>query len=100
MYLYELIRGVCNFLGSVSLQQKFEPMDRAVLQPCIISSDGPVLQLYYSSVLLASKGKYILNVWGCVDPKDVKKREAPWPNFGFSFYVSSPPPGPALCKLD
>ena len=35
--------GVCNFLGSVSLQQKFEWMDGPVLQP----SDGPVLQLSF-----------------------------------------------------
>ena len=27
-----IVRGVCNFLGSVSLQQKFEVMDRSVLQ--------------------------------------------------------------------
>ena len=45
--------GVCNFLGFVSLQQKFEVMDRPVLQPSdvpvlqphVISLDGPVLQL-------------------------------------------------------
>ena len=37
--------GVCNFLGFVSLQQKFEVMDRPVLQPHVISLDGPVLQL-------------------------------------------------------
>ena len=36
---------VCNFLGSVSLQQKIE------------ATDGPVLQLFY----LASKEKYILD---------------------------------------
>ena len=44
--------GVCNFLGSVSSQQKFEVMDGPVLQPSgepvlqphVISSDGPVLQ--------------------------------------------------------
>ena len=27
-----VVRGVCNFLSSVSLQQKFEVMDRPVLQ--------------------------------------------------------------------
>ena len=31
------VRGVCNFLGSVSLQQKFEATDGPVLQPRVIS---------------------------------------------------------------
>ena len=39
--LIQIVRGVCNFLGSVLLQQKFEAMDGPVLPP----SDGPVLQL-------------------------------------------------------
>ena len=39
------VRGVCNFLSSVSLQQKFEAMDASVLQPCVISLDTSVLQL-------------------------------------------------------
>ena len=45
----EIVRGVCNFFGSVSLQQNFEMADQ-----------------YYSLVTaqfyLASKGKYILEV--------------------------------------
>ena len=41
--------GVCNFLGSVSPQQKFEVMDRSVLQL------GVTAQFY-----LARKGKYTL----------------------------------------
>ena len=41
--------GVCNFLGSVSLQQKFEVTDTPVLQLRVTA------QFY-----LASKGKYIL----------------------------------------
>ena len=42
----------------------------------------------YSSVLLASKGKYILQAWRQADPKDTKRREVPpHPpfNFGSSF---------------
>ena len=38
-------RGVCNFLGFVLFQQKFEVTDRPVLQPCEISLGRPVLQL-------------------------------------------------------
>ena len=77
------IRGVCNFLDSVFLQQELKWwMDKC-----------------YSSVSLESKGKYSLDVWEHADPKDVKRREAPQPNFESSFYVFSPPPGPALCRL-
>ena len=36
-------RGVCNSLGSVLAQQKFEAMDRPALQP----SDRPGLQLSF-----------------------------------------------------
>ena len=43
------VRGVCNFLGSISLQQTFEVTDGPVLQLCVTS------QFY-----LESKGKYIL----------------------------------------
>ena len=51
------VRGVCNFLGSVSSQQKFEVMDEPALQPL----DGPVLQLRVTAQFnLESKGKYIL----------------------------------------
>ena len=30
-HLYDFVGGVCNFLGSVSSQQKFEAMDGPVL---------------------------------------------------------------------
>ena len=46
---FRSVGGVCNFLGPVSQQQKFEAMDRPVLQL------GDTAQF-----LLASKGKYIL----------------------------------------
>ena len=53
------VRGVCNFLGSVSLKQKFEATDRPALQ----LSDGPLLQLHVTAQFyLESKGKYILEV--------------------------------------
>ena len=39
--------GVCNFLSSVLSQQKFEAMDGPVLQPHVIPSDRPVLQLSF-----------------------------------------------------
>ena len=56
---YPDVWGVCNFLGSALLQQHFEVMDRAALQP----SEGPVLQLRITSQFyLESKGKYILKV--------------------------------------
>ena len=48
---YGTVGGVCDFLSSVSLQQKFEAMDRPVLQL------GDTAQFH-----LASKVKYILEV--------------------------------------
>ena len=60
------VRGLCNFLSPVSLQQKFEATDRPVLQLCVTG------QFY-----LASKGKYILKAWGRADPKDLVRREVP-----------------------
>ena len=52
------VRGLCSFLSSVLLQQKFEVMGQC-----------------YSSVTaqfyLASKGKYILEAWGWANPKEV-----------------------------
>ena len=79
--LYTNVGEVCNFLGSVLPQQKFEVMDSVTAQ-------------FY----LGSKRKYILKVWGWVNPKDSKRREAPGSIFGSSFYVLSPPPEPTLCK--
>ena len=53
------VRGVCNFLRSVLLQQKCEATDRPALQP----SDGPGLQLRVTAQFyLENKGKYIFKV--------------------------------------
>ena len=61
---FRSVRGVCNFLGSVSPQQKFEAMDR------------PLLQLGDTAWFhLASKRKNILEAWGWADPKEVNRRE-------------------------
>ena len=63
-------------------------------------SDEPVLQLRVTAQFyLESKGKYTLEAWGPAAPGDKNRREAPQPNFGSSFYMFFPPPGPALCKL-
>ena len=49
VHMGRCVGGVCNFLGSVLLQQKFE------------ATDGPVLQLCFTvQFYLVSKGKYIL----------------------------------------
>ena len=57
----------------------------------------------YSSVLLASKGKYILEACRKTDPKDNKPLEAPSPtslNFGSSLFMFfSSPTRSSLCKL-
>ena len=69
---------MCNFLGSVSLQQKF---------------DTSVTAQFY----LASKGKYILEVWGWADSKE-ERRSILTPPFMF-FSPPPPTPQPAVCKL-
>ena len=84
-------RGVCNFLGSVSLQQKFKVTDWQVLQPHGISSERPVLQLCVTAQLyLESIGKYILQAWGQANPKDTKRRKAPGPILAPLFCFFSP----------
>ena len=79
--------GVCNFLGSVSRQQKFEAMDRPVLQLSVTA------QFY-----LASKKKNAsLRCEG--GPTQKKRREARGSILAPLFYVFSPPSELALCKL-
>ena len=51
------VRGVCNVLSSVLLQQRFETVDQC--------HSSFAVQFY-----LASKGKYILEVWGQTNPKE------------------------------
>ena len=89
---FHTVRGVCNFLSSVLLQQKFEVTDGPALQP----SEEPVLQLLDRPVLtfhlttqfyLESKGKYFLETKGNADPKDTKRREAPSPILASLFIV-------------
>ena len=83
-------------------------MDRPVLQslgepvlyPCVISSDGPVLQPHVTAQFyLESKGKYILEVWGWADPKEEKKRKALSPILAPLFLCFFSSPEPALYKL-
>ena len=61
------VKGVRNFLGSVSSQQKFEAMDGQVLQPSdgpvLEPSNGPMLQFHVTAQFyLESKGKCTLEV--------------------------------------
>ena len=76
------VRGVCKFLGSVSLQQKFKAMNRPALQP----SDGPMSQLHGTAQFyLESKGmRHYLRPEGMLTRK-VQREERPQPNFGSSF---------------
>ena len=69
------VKGVCSFLGSVSLQQKFEVTDGSVLLPCVIA------QFY-----LESKGNISSRHEGRSTQKTQKKR-SPQLSFGFSFYM-------------
>ena len=94
---------MCNFLGSVSSQQKFEATDGPVLKPHVISSDRPVLQLHVSAhFYLESKGEYTLKVVKVGWPKRREEKKIPGPKFGSIFFgvFFLLPPGPGLCKLD
>ena len=90
----------------------FQPQDFLLLEKSVISSVLShrsknlkwLMNQYYSSVLLASKGKYILKVWGQADPKDRKRREASiFLGFLLLYFCllpnSHPHPEPVLCKL-
>ena len=69
----DIVQGVCNFPGSVSPQQRFETADQ-----------------HYTSVTaqfyLASKGKYILEVWWWADPKE--ERGSIWAPLYICFFSS------------
>ena len=87
--------GVCNFLGSVSLQQKFEATDQCY---------SLWMDQWYSSMLQLHfiwKVKEITSSW-CegMPTQKTQREERPPTQFCLLFlYVFSPPPGPALCKL-
>ena len=69
------VGGVCNFLSSVSLQQKFAAMD------------GPVLQLCFSSVLFRKQRKIHPQVMRAGRPKEHEEKRSPLSpalNFGSS----------------
>ena len=95
-------QGVCNFLDSVSLKQKFEVTDQHY-SPRTDQRYSFQMDQCYSSVLQISfiqkvKESTFSRHEGMMTQK-MRREERPWPNFGSSFYVFSPPPGPALCKL-
>ena len=81
------VRGVCNFLSSVSSQQKFEVTDGPVLQPHVICSDGPVLQFHVTAVLFRNQRK--IHPWGMRTgrSKRCKEKRKPQLNFGSSFFT-------------
>ena len=103
---------MCNFLDSVSSQQKFEAMDiKALGQTVSQLLDRSVLQLRVTAQFYLENKRKIhpRSLRACRPKKREEERErarvrqggsegGPWP-FGSSFYVFSPPPGPALCKL-
>ena len=74
---------MCNFLCSVSSQQKFEVMSvKALGQTVTALRQIRVTAQFY----LENKRKYILEVWGHADPKDMKRRkerESPSPLASF-----------------
>ena len=57
--MYKCFGGVCNFLGSVSSQQKFEAMDGPVLQPRVVSQ----MDQCYCSVVAQFKCWASVTAW-------------------------------------
>ena len=102
-----IVRGVCNFLGSVSSQEKFEATDVEAL------SASQLLDSVTAQFYLENKGKYILEAWGHANPKGMKRRERERerecmhgretppssPDIGPLFLYVFSSPGPVLCKL-
>ena len=82
--LFVTVRGVCNFLGSVLLQQKFEVTDRSVLQ---LSLFGKQRKIHPRGVTLSQMGWHKR----CEERKGLI--------LATHFMVFPPPPEPALCKL-
>ena len=81
------VRGVCNFLSSVSSQQKFEAADQHYSPRTDQCYSGQMDELCVTTQLyLENKGEYILEAWGHADPKDVKRRERP-PALWLLFYL-------------
>ena len=110
---------MCNFLSSVLSQQKFEVTEVQAFHSSQLSDSVTALGQIsvtapcYSSVLFR---KYKENTSLRHESMQTQKTQRgererqrahlgrretppqPWP-FGSSFYMFSPPPGPALCKL-
>ena len=83
------VRGVCNFLGSVSLQQKFEAINGLVLQLSFIWQAK-------ESTSSKHEGRPTPKTWSV---ERVEQRSEGL-YFDSSFYMFFPPPlEPALCKL-
>ena len=81
------VRGICNFLGSVSLQQKFERMDGPALQPCEIPSDRPVLRPCVTAQLYYEKQRIVIP-WGVRAGQSKSWREErPPAQFWLLFYL-------------
>ena len=77
-------QGVCNFLHSVSSQQKFEVMDGPAIQPL----DGPVLQLHVTTQFyFKSNGNIHPQGMRACLPKGLQEKRGPRPSFGSSFYM-------------
>ena len=78
-HCFKIVREVCNFLGSVSLQQKFEVMAGPALQRL----DGPVLQLSFIQKIRENTS---LRHDG-MPTQQMEEKRGPCPNFDSSFYM-------------
>ena len=83
MITFNIVGGVCNFLGFVLSQQKFEATDGQCYSSWMGQCYSSMLQLSLvykvkENTSLGCEGMPTQNRW---------REESPWPNFGSSFYM-------------
>ena len=66
--------GECNFLGSISSQQKFETMDIKALGASQLL-DSPCYSSQTDQFYLDNKGEYIPKVWGQKEWREERESE-------------------------
>ena len=95
------VRGVYNFLSSVSLQQKIEAMDASVLQPWVISLDTSVLQLCVTAQFYLEAEESTPRHEGGPTQKMWREKKPSSGSILAPLFICffSPTPEPALCKL-
>ena len=83
MITFNIVGGVCNFLGFVLSQQRFEATDGQCYSSWMGQCYSSMLQL---SLVYKIKENTSLGCEG-MPAQNRRREESPWPNFGSSFYM-------------